>query len=206
MTPSPQTDGRASADADERRELGGHIRRLRTEAGLTMSGLADAAGVSQSLISQVERGLAEPSLGTLRRIAQSLDTTVGALFVGGANANGREPAGEAHLVVRRENRKHLRMPGSDVTYELLVPDLARKLEVIQAELRPGSRVPQEPSLHVGEETVVCLRGEVVCVQDDEEYVLGPGDSISWDASRPHWVENRRKRPAEVIAVITPPNF
>lgn len=197
---------RGDGDAAERRELGGHIRRIRTEAGLTMSELADAAGVSQSLISQVERGLAEPSLGTLRRIAQSLGTTVGALFVGG-NGNGRDGAsGESQLVVRRKNRKHLRMPGSDVTYELLVPDLARKLEVIQARLQPGSRVPQEPSLHVGEETVVCLRGEVVCVQDDEEYVLGPGDAISWDASKPHWVENRRRKVAEVLAVITPPSF
>ena len=73
-------------------------------------------------------------------------------------------------------------------------------------LPPGSRVPNEPSVHGGEETIVCLRGEVVCVQADQEYVLGARDAISWDASKPHWVENRRRQVSEIIAVITPPNF
>jgi transcriptional regulator with XRE-family HTH domain len=194
-------------DAGDRAELGGHIRSKRQQEGMTMAALAEAAGVSQSLISQIERGLAEPSLGSLRRIAAALGTTIGALFVGGHQGEtATRSLREAQMVVRREHRKHLRMPYSDVTYELLVPDLARKLEVIRAQLPPGSRVPNEPSVHGGEETIVCLRGEVVCVQADQEYVLGARDAISWDASKPHWVENRRRQVSEIIAVITPPNF
>jgi transcriptional regulator with XRE-family HTH domain len=202
VTAGPKEDG-----ASDRIELGAHIRQLRTDAGLTMSALADAAGVSQSLISQIERGLAEPSLGTLRRIASVLGTTVGALFVGGPDdRSGPLERRESQLVVRSDARKHLRMPGSDVVYELMVPDLARKLEVIRTELPSGSRVPGEPSLHQGEETVVCLRGAIVCVHGDEEFELGVGDAISWDPSVPHWVENRGQSAAEVLAVITPPSF
>ena len=206
MTAEPASDDGRLDSVDERRELGAHIRRLRTDAGLTMGALADAAGVSQSLVSQVERGLAEPSLSTLRRFAAVLGTTVGALFVGGPSEDAPVLRREAQLVVRRGAGKHLRMPGSDVMYELLVPDLARKLEIIRAELHPGSRVPAEPSLHVGEEVIVCLRGEVVCVYGDEEFVLHPGDAITWEPTVPHWIENRTERVAEVMAAITPPSF
>lgn len=192
---------------EERIELGAKIRALRTEAGLTIAALASAADISQSLVSQVERGLAEPSLTTLRRVASALNTTIGALFVGGPETQrSAEGLREWQLIVRRGDRKHLRMPGSDISYELLVPDLARKLEVITTDLPAGTRVPPEPSLHAGEETVLCLEGEVVAVYGDENLRLEHGDAISWDPSLPHWIENRSRRRASILAIITPPNF
>jgi transcriptional regulator with XRE-family HTH domain len=193
-------------DAGERLELGTNIRSRRSGAGLTMSALADAAGVSQSLISQIERGLAEPSLSTLRRIAADEERADGRPQRGGSGPVPATSFREQQLVVRREHRKQLKLPESDVHYELLVPDLGRRLEVIQAAIPARSRVPTEPSLHVGEETIVCLAGEVVCVHGEEEYVLGPGDALTWDAATPHWVENRTDVAADVIAVITPPNL
>lgn len=195
-----------TADA-ERKELGAKLRALRSQAALTIAELAASAQVSASLVSQIERGVAEPSLSTLRRIVTVLKVPIGALFIGGADTNGLEQGRrEWQLLVRRAARKHLRVPGSEVSYELLVPDLARRLEVITAELGPGMRVPPEPSLHSGEETILCLRGSVVCFYGEESLPLEEGDAISWDAAIPHWVTNPTSKAAEILAFITPPSF
>ncbi|NED64690.1 helix-turn-helix transcriptional regulator, partial [Streptomyces sp. SID10244] len=60
--------------------LGTTIREVRKTRGLTMVQLAELAGVSQGLISQVENGRADPSLETLRRIAEALGIPLFDLF------------------------------------------------------------------------------------------------------------------------------
>jgi len=188
-------------------ELGRRIRTLRLERGLTLQAVAGSAGVSQSLISQVERGLASPSISTLRRIAGALDVPIAALFLGGDMLSDDETdrAGR-RLVVRRHERKGLHVPRSKVDYELLTPDLNRKIEFIWIEYEPGAITHPEPMSHPGEENAVCLEGSVVVTIDREEFVLTEGDSISFDSGRPHQVENRSGRRAVLVSAITPPAF
>jgi DNA-binding XRE family transcriptional regulator len=62
--------------------LGEKLRTLRQDAALTLQSVAIAAGVSPSLLSQVERGLTSPSITTLRRVAAALNVPVAAFFVG----------------------------------------------------------------------------------------------------------------------------
>ena len=97
--------GRDDQDAADRAVLGAKIRALRNDAGLTINALAAGAGVSSSLISQVERGVAEPSLSSLRRIANFLDAPVASLFVGNEDvpADSSNRRGE-RLVDRDEIR------------------------------------------------------------------------------------------------------
>ena len=90
--------------------------------------VATAAGVSQSLISQVERGLASPSISTLRRIAGTLDVPIAALFLGSGEASsGESDHVGRRLVVRRHERKGLHVPRSKVVYELLTDAEQRTL-------------------------------------------------------------------------------
>jgi transcriptional regulator with XRE-family HTH domain len=188
-------------------ELGGKIRQLRRQSGLTLETLGRRAAVSQSLISQVERGLASPSITTLRRIANALNVPIAELFVGdGAPSSGETDALGRRLVVRRDERKSLHVPRSKVVYELLTPDLNRKVEFLWIEYEPGSVTHPEPMGHAGEENAICIEGSVVVTIDGQEYVLAAGDSISFDSGRPHQVENRAKRRAVVVTAITPPAF
>lgn len=62
-------------------QVGQRIRQLRTEAGMTQALLAEKSGISNEFISRVERGLAAPSLLSLRRIADGLAIPIGELFV-----------------------------------------------------------------------------------------------------------------------------
>ncbi|MBK7400839.1 MAG: response regulator [Myxococcales bacterium] len=64
------------------RAIGDNVRGLRLGAGLTLKQLGARAGLSMSLISQVERGESSPSIGSLHRIARSLDVGLSELFRG----------------------------------------------------------------------------------------------------------------------------
>jgi len=61
--------------------VGSKIRALREELGMSSSQLAEAAGLSQSAISQIERGITDPSLRTLRAVAEALNTPIFAFFL-----------------------------------------------------------------------------------------------------------------------------
>lgn len=195
-------------EAANRIELGGNIRALRLEASLTINDLAGGAGVSPSLISQVERGVAEPSLASLRRIAKALGVPVAALFVGGEGdrSDSYNRRGE-RLVVRADERKLLKTKDSGMSYELLVPDLSPgKVEIVQFELPAGSRIPDDVASHPGEESTIVVSGQIIAYHDGERFVLNGGDTITWSSEFDHWIENRTDSVATVISVISPATF
>lgn len=84
-----------TADASERR-LGAHIRLLRQARGLTLVRLAAATELSHPFLSQVERGLAQPSLASLRRIAVALGTSPIELIAAGDAGSSDGPSIEVH--------------------------------------------------------------------------------------------------------------
>jgi transcriptional regulator with XRE-family HTH domain len=130
-------------------QLGRRIRSLRTERGLTLTGLAAQVGITRSFLSSVERGLAYPSLIVLRTIAAALEVPVFLLFTA-PDSNG--------MVVRRDSRKVIRPPGAPVSYELVSPDLRRKIEMILVRLEPG--LDSKAMSHDGEECALVLKGRV----------------------------------------------
>lgn len=202
---------RAQARPDfssESRQLGATIRARRTELGLTTAQLGQSVGVSRSLISQVERGHASPSITTLRGIAAALGVPVVALFAGEAAGLSSFDRHGQRLVVRSFERKALYRPGTtNVVYELLTPDFNRQVEFMRIEIGPETTTPEAGfSQHVGEESHFCLEGSYVILVDGEEFVINEGDSISFDAGQPHRVENRSERRVVILSAITPPNF
>jgi transcriptional regulator with XRE-family HTH domain len=205
-------DAEAESPDDKRLAvaLGAKIRSERTRNGLTLQALASAVGVSPSLISQVERGAASPSITTLRKLAQALNVPMAALFLdpGDGPENG-DSASEADIVVRQGRRKRMYAARSRVEYQLLTPDLGRQIEFLLGEFEPGSSAPPEPGTfvaHPGEENFLCLAGKVVMIVGQREFELGEGDSISFDCQIPHRLENRGDATARLVIAITPPSF
>jgi transcriptional regulator with XRE-family HTH domain len=176
-------------------ELGRRIRTLRTERGLTLTGLAVRVGITRSFLSSVERGVAYPSLLVLRSIAAALEVPVFLLFTA-PEANG--------MVVRKGARKVIRPPGAPVSYELVSPDLRRKIEMIIVRLKPG--LDSAAMAHEGEECALVLSGRVAITVGDVEYELNEGDSIYYDSGLPHKARAVGDEPAEIVSAITPPNF
>src|SRR5258707_10994109 len=83
-------------------DLGARIRALRLARGETLRALAGRAGVTESFLSQVERGVASPSIASVQRIARALDTSIAELF------QERERVGE---LVRAAERRQVSSPG-----------------------------------------------------------------------------------------------
>jgi len=173
------------------------IRAKRTEKNMSLKELAEKTGLTASFLSQVERGFAEPSITSLRQIAKALDVPIFYFLIDEQRPNP---------VVRKNERKILKLPKSHLSYELLSPDLNRKMEIMIGRLDVGASSVDGFSTHPGEECIYVIQGSMKVVVGEEEYVLEEGDSIYYFAEMPHRLENCGDVELVFLSAITPPRF
>src|SRR5215831_8260793 len=190
--PSSAPDVSTEVDVGERLR---DIRRLRRA---TLKTIADRAGVSESFLSQVERGRASASIASLRRIATALGVSVADLF---------EPDGPPRpRVLRKDERPSLAF-GILGRKLLLTPRPLSHLEVFAGELEVGGSTGEEPYAHGdSEELFVVLSGAVQLELGGELHELEHGDSIVYRSSTPHRISNVGDGLAEVMWIISPPSY
>lgn len=177
--------------------LGTKIREKRLELGISLKELAEKTDLTSGFLSQIERNMSEPSITSLRKIANILGVAVFYFLMDDVTTNP---------VVRKNARKTLKFPASHLTYELLCPDLARQMEMFIGRLEPGARTCEQPLVHMGEEVVHVLEGEMWILVNGEEYNLETGDTIYYVSSYPHQIANKGNKDLVFISTITPPNF
>lgn len=177
--------------------LGERIRRARVRRGLTLAELAELAGVSKSLISQIERGVAAPSIDTVRKVASALQVPVFSFFMEEA---------DTQMVVRRDQRRVVRYPGSRASREILSPGLHGRMVLIWVTFPPEEDGRPRPVRHVGEECVVVIRGTLEVRIGEQTTRLEHGDSMTFDPDVPHLFRNPSDETTEIIAAISPPNI
>jgi transcriptional regulator with XRE-family HTH domain len=186
------------APSDQDFDLGARLRWLRRSQRLTLRELAARAAVTESFLSQVERGVASPSVASLQRIAHGLGLSIARLFAGGTAAG---------KVVRRSERRSVTYRGLGALDELLTPATATRLQLIMSTIQPGGGTGDEPYTHESdEEVVVVLEGTLDLWIADEHYHLDAGDTVTYSSRLPHRNENRGPEPARVLFCITPPSF
>lgn len=177
--------------------VGALVRRLRDDARLSLARLAAAAALSPGLLSQIERGMGNPSFTTLIKLAHALDVPVGRFFVSEQRAGAVVRAGEhPRLLLAEEN----------LVYELITPHMNGRLGMIRARIAAGWSNEAAPFLHEGEECVLVTRGELWVTVAGDQYVLSEGDSLTYDAGLAHWYRNPTEWDAELIGANTPPSF
>ena len=208
--------GRAAgeATAPEYAEIGDRLRVARAARGLSLRSLADRLGVSPSLISQVERGLAKPSVNTLYAMARALEVSLDELlFVDArpgseAQAAGTASGGSAAVsavgvpavpVQRAGDRRSIRL-ASGVVWERLTAESIPNLDFLHVTYEAGgaSSPEHEFQRHGGREWGYVLTGRLGVAVGFEEYLLGPGDAIALDSSQPHRLWNAGEEPVTAI--------
>jgi transcriptional regulator with XRE-family HTH domain len=178
--------------------VGPRIREIRRRGNVTLRELADAAGVSESFVSQVERGVANPSMASLSRIADALGTNLAALFVG---------AEQTGSVVRSGERKRMAHPAGSQEDYLITPSSAKTMQIIYSVIAVGQGSGDEPYAHAAdEECVVVLAGKLDVTVNGENHHLATGDALMLDPRSPHTYLNPGPDTTTALWVTSPPVY
>ena len=183
--------------------IGAQLKRERLLRGLRLKDVAEATGLSKSLISKIENNKASPSLSTLHRVAKALNTSVSALFAMDETLDKvvhrpheRSIAGKVQAMVEWDG----------IEAEIMVPyENGRLLEGFVFVMEPGGHSGGVLQ-HGGEECGYVLEGQLELTVDGSTYILNPGDSFFFISDRPHAYRNPGKVTTRVIWINTPPTF
>ena len=212
--------------------IGLRIREARQKQGLTLEQAAHATGLSASFLSQIERGIINPSINSLKKISQILGVSMVAFFqedetnsnsqqdyswpsenigneFGGLGVRlGRFSFTDKVRIVRSDRRKRLAMPGLNFFYELLTPDLNCMAEVLYVKASPEDYHSNDEKLTdpPGDKFFLLLKGRLEVEIDTETHVLETGDSLYAPAHLTQRWRGLGDEMIEAILIFIPPSF
>ena len=200
--------------ADVPSALGPRLRLIRLARGIGLRELARRLDLSPSSISQIETGKMQPSVRTLYAFAEELGVTVDeVLFASGPIAPAEQPSAGVEstaapgpgpgLAVQRAVGRPAITLNSGVTWERLMLWSDEDVEFIEATYEPGgaSGPPEAFVRHNGHEFGYVLEGTLRVVVGFDEFVLGPGDVITFPSSTPHRLSNDGSDTVRAIWVV-----
>ncbi len=179
--------------------LGEHLRALRKQRGYTLKTVAEKAGFTASLISQIERDLVDPPLSTLGNISKALDVSLLALIDDDAFLE----AFDQNAVTRKDQRVKVGSAEFGAVHSLLNPYKNRKMDVMLIEAEAGGSSGPGFHTHVGEEFEYVIQGIFEVEWNGKTYTLQEGDSLYIDSSKPHRWKNAGEKKMVVLAALIP---
>ena len=201
---SPPSD--REGEPTEQLFLGRLVSSQRRERKWSLRELSHRSGVSEGLLSQLERGMANPSLQTMQKIARALALQLTDLFYDlGDDGPLEVPAVAAEPtveVVTADHGKRLQLPHDDITYELLTPK-GRTLGLLRSTIPPGFDGRGAPFRHAGEESTHLLEGVFRAHVAHQVFEMSERDTITFPSDKDHWWVNPGDVPAVVITAFTP---
>lgn len=173
--------------------IGSKIRSIRKEKGFTLENMATKTGLSKGLLSQVERGISQPSLDSLWKITKALESSMVHFF---------EEIDQKHVhLIRKHKRRQLIFPESTGSVSLLSASGNTKLAMLEVRLQPGETVRDSFVQTEGEECLTVIQGSVLVRVGEEEYLLEKGDSMCLASAQYHSVENEGDEAADRKSVV-----
>ena len=183
---------------------GSRIRERRQALGLSLRDLGGRVGVSASMLSQVENGRCRASVATLYKLVSELGMTLDDLFDDAVPAPATTARASVHAapVLSPGERTTIELE-SGVTWEKLSNAAPPGLEFILVTYRPGSSSGKSGkfSQHEGFECAYVESGELTFHHKFDTFTLRPGDTITFDASEPHRLENLGTEDARAVWIV-----
>jgi transcriptional regulator with XRE-family HTH domain len=177
-------------------QLRTRVRDLRKKRGWTLEELSAACGVSRSMLSEIERGNANPTLAVAFRIAQAFSMSLGDLV--------ETPAATPRIdVIRAGDRTYHYRSDPLVTIRTLSPlRLEKSVEFYEITLRPQGALVSSPHFEGARELATVQSGNVRITSDEESIDLSKGDSAHYRADVPHSIQNTADKEAVIFLVVT----
>jgi len=179
--------------------LGRNLRGLRKARGITLKELALKVGRSVGFVSQIERGLSEPSMTDLRRIAHAFEVPTSWFFL-----LEDEDTPEQKFIVHAGARRALGTSEEGIVEELLSPDLGGAFEMFRTVIEPGA-ASTELLKRDTEEAGYVVSGEIDFWIDETQFSLKAGDSFRFDHKSHRWL-NKSAVQCVIIWVVSPPVY
>lgn len=172
------------------------VRELRRKRRWTLEELSAACGVSRSMLSEIERGRANPTLAVAYRIALAFGMSLGDLV--------EVPAAIHRIdVIRGDDRTYQFRSDRYCCIRTLSPlHLEKSVEFYEIVLRPGGSLRSEPHFEGARELLTVQRGAVRVVSGDETAELKTGDSAHYPADVRHAIDNAGREEAVLFLVVT----
>lgn len=202
LTKKTKKAAAASSPSSLAASVGASIRQLRTAQGLTLADIAARADISQAMLSRVETGAVSPSLETVAALAAALGADLPALFRGietQASDAQLVRKGEGLEVVRRGTKR-------GHTYHLLASDRGphKAFEPFLVTLTDKSEIFPEFQ-HPGTEFIHMLEGSLRYRHGSENYLLKPGDTLTFSGNVPHGPQTLLRLPIRFLSIIIYPD-
>ena len=179
-------------------DIGGRLRRLREQAGLSQRALAKLAGVTNSTVSLIESNRANPSIGQLRRILDAIPIGL-AEFFALKPLEGEGPFYRADALVE--------IGKGGISYRQIGRSPhGRQLQLLSECYQPGTDTGRVALSHAGEEAGIVISGHLEVTVNGQRQILGPGDAYQFDSRLPHRFRCVGAHPARVVSACTPPSF
>jgi len=177
------------------RHLGSRLKHLRATRGWSLEALANASGVSRSMLSQIEREQANPTLAVTLRIARAFGLTLGELL---------EMPGAASTVtvIRANDHAYHYRSDKDCRIRTLSPlNLEKDVEFYEVRLQEGGALRSSPHFEGTREFLTVQKGRLRIESGADAEELEPGDSASYRADVPHAIVNVGKTEAVVFLIV-----
>ena len=176
--------------------LGKRVKKLRADRGWSLEELATASGVSRSMLSEVEREKANPTLTVTFRIARAFGLTLQELI------ESAEASASKIQVIRANDRNQVYRSDKQCEIRTLSPlNLEKDVEFYQLSLRPGGALRSQPHFEGTREFITVEEGSVRIESDVDTDELTKGDSGTYRADVPHAIVNTGKGDALVFLVV-----
>ena len=180
----------------EKSGLGERIKQFRLSRNLTLKEVEQKAKVSATHVSEIERGLTSPTVGSLTKIAHALGTEPGYFL-----QTGDYPGVS---VVRSDRRRVLRDGAWGGMINRLCSGICDvEMSFLEIELDPGLEQSPEPITHTGEEFLFVRKGVVEAYVGLDRFLLKEGDSLHFKSNEPHTLRNIGDGKARVIWTLVP---
>jgi transcriptional regulator with XRE-family HTH domain len=189
-----------SATTETTDDIGGQlcrrVRELRKKRNWTLEEMSAACGVSRSMLSEIERQHANPTLAVAFRIAQAFGMSLGDLV--------QTPAATPHVdVIRAEDRTYHYRSDQHCRIRTLSPlHLEKSVEYYEVVLRPGGALRSSAHFSGARELLTVQRGTIRVNSGGDSEDLRRGDSAHYPADVPHAIENIGKEDAVLFLVVT----
>jgi len=177
------------------RHLGARVKELRSARGWSLEALANASGVSRSMLSQIEREQANPTLAVTLRIARAFALPLGELLeMPGATSTVN--------VIRGDDRTYHYRSDEGCRIRTLSPlNLEKDVEFYELELKQGAALRSSAHFEGTREFLTVQKGQVRVESAGDIETLNRGDSANYRADVPHAISNTGKADASLFLVV-----